>query len=82
MGDLLKSCGVTVENFTKSLDAMLAGESVKSADETPSGHVLDKYTVDLTHAALSGKLDPVIGRDGEIRRAIQVLQRRTKITQC
>lgn len=78
LGDLLRACGVKKENFVKSLDNMLAGESVKSADETPSGQVLDKYTVDLTHAALQGKLDPVIGRDVEIRRSIQVLQRRTK----
>ncbi|MEC8882651.1 MAG: ATP-dependent chaperone ClpB [Pseudomonadota bacterium] len=78
LGDLLKSCGITSEKFGQSLDAMLQGESVQSADETPSGHVLEKYTVDLTHAALQGKLDPVIGRDSEIRRSIQVLQRRTK----
>ena len=43
---------------------------------------LKKYTVDLTERAEQGKLDPVIGRDEEIRRTIQVLQRRTKITQC
>ena len=78
LGDLLRSCGVTPDGFSKALDKMLAGESVKSADETPSDQLLDKYTIDLTHAALSGKLDPVIGRDTEIRRSIQVLQRRTK----
>ena len=78
LGDLLQSCGVTLDGFSKALDKMLAGESVKSADETPSDQLLDKYTIDLTHAALSGKLDPVIGRDTEIRRSIQVLQRRTK----
>ncbi len=78
LGDLLTACGVKKENFLKALDDMLAGESIKSADEAPSGQVLDKYTVDLTHAAISGKLDPVIGRDNEIRRSIQVLQRRTK----
>jgi ATP-dependent Clp protease ATP-binding subunit ClpB len=78
LGDLLQSCGVTPDGFTKALDKMLAGESVKSADETPSDQLLDKYTIDLTQAALSGKLDPVIGRDTEIRRSIQVLQRRTK----
>jgi ATP-dependent Clp protease ATP-binding subunit ClpB len=78
LGDLLQSCGVTPDGFSKALDKMLAGESVKSADETPSDQLLDKYTIDLTQAALSGKLDPVIGRDTEIRRSIQVLQRRTK----
>ena len=78
LGDLLQSCGVTPDGFSKALDKMLAGESVKSSDETPSDQLLDKYTIDLTHAALSGKLDPVIGRDTEIRRSIQVLQRRTK----
>ena len=78
LGDLLQSCGVTPDGFSKALDKMLAGESVKSSDETPSDQLLDKYTIDLTQAALSGKLDPVIGRDTEIRRSIQVLQRRTK----
>jgi ATP-dependent Clp protease ATP-binding subunit ClpB len=78
LGDLLQSCGVTSDSFTKALDKVLAGESVKSADETPGDQLLDKYTIDLTRTALSGKLDPVIGRDVEIRRSIQVLQRRTK----
>lgn len=78
LGDLLTACGVTLERFNKALDNMMAGEAVQSADETPSGQVLEKYTVDLTKQALAGKLDPVIGRDTEIRRSIQVLQRRTK----
>lgn len=78
LGDLLQSCGVTPDRFTKALDKILAGESVKSADETPGDQLLAKYTIDLTRTALSGKLDPVIGRDVEIRRSIQVLQRRTK----
>jgi ATP-dependent Clp protease ATP-binding subunit ClpB len=54
------------------------GEGVNSAEAEESRQALEKYTVDLTARAESGKLDPVIGRDDEIRRTIQVLQRRTK----
>jgi ATP-dependent Clp protease ATP-binding subunit ClpB len=60
------------------IDRIRGGETVQSADAESQRQALDKYTVDLTERARAGKLDPVIGRDDEIRRTIQVLQRRTK----
>ncbi len=60
------------------IDQVRGGETVQSADAESQRQALDKYTVDLTERARAGKLDPVIGRDDEIRRTIQVLQRRTK----
>ncbi len=60
------------------IDQIRGGETVQSADAESQRQALDKYTVDLTERARAGKLDPVIGRDDEIRRTIQVLQRRTK----
>ena len=57
---------------------MRAGENVNDPNAEETRQALDKYTIDLTECAEQGKLDPVIGRDDEIRRAIQVLQRRTK----
>ncbi|QDQ28797.1 ATP-dependent chaperone ClpB [Chitinimonas arctica] len=77
-GRLLKEYGGKKEAITAAIDAVRGGESVNSADAEQKREALGKYTLDLTERARQGKLDPVIGRDDEIRRAIQVLQRRTK----
>ena len=66
------------QQFKAVVDRIRGGETVQSADAESQRQALDKYTVDLTERARAGKLDPVIGRDDEIRRTIQVLQRRTK----
>ncbi|HEV7476956.1 MAG TPA: ATP-dependent chaperone ClpB [Burkholderiales bacterium] len=77
-GDLLKAAGVTKKSLEKAIEEIRGGESVSGqADESQRG-ALAKYTLDLTERARQGKLDPVIGRDEEIRRCIQILQRRTK----
>src|SRR3977135_3469958 len=60
------------------MEEVRGGEKVSDANAEESRQALEKYTIDLTARAASGKLDPVIGRDDEIRRTIQVLQRRTK----
>ncbi len=75
---LLTESGVTEATLTQAISDVRGGEAVNSAEAEESRQALEKYTVDLTARAESGKLDPVIGRDEEIRRAIQVLQRRTK----
>src|SRR6202035_5941573 len=62
----------------KAIEEVRGGEKVSDANAEESRQTLEKYTIDLTARAASGKLDPVIGRDDEIRRTIQVLQRRTK----
>jgi ATP-dependent Clp protease ATP-binding subunit ClpB len=74
----LKDAGVTHDALLKALTEVRGSQRV--TDENPEGkyQALEKYTRDLTHAARQGKLDPVIGRDEEIRRAIQILSRRTK----
>jgi ATP-dependent Clp protease ATP-binding subunit ClpB len=78
VGDLLRSAGVTAKSLEKAIEEIRGGESVSGqADESQRG-ALAKYTLDLTERARQGKLDPVIGRDEEIRRCIQILQRRTK----
>lgn len=77
-GRLLKEYGGKKEAIAAAIDAVRGGESVNSADAEEKREALSKYTLDLTERARQGKLDPVIGRDDEIRRAIQVLQRRTK----
>ena len=74
----LKNAGLTVEALNQAIASARGGESVDSADSEATRQALEKYTVDLTERAALGKLDPVIGRDEEIRRTIQVLQRRTK----
>ena len=74
----LKNAGLTVEALKQAIASARGGESVDSADSEATRQALEKYTVDLTERAALGKLDPVIGRDEEIRRTIQVLQRRTK----
>ncbi|UVK77500.1 MAG: ClpB chaperone [Sodalis sp. Fse] len=78
LADLLKSSGVTKASVTQAIEQMRGGEQVKDQGAEDQRHALKKFTIDLTERAEEGKLDPVIGRDEEIRRAIQVLQRRTK----
>jgi ATP-dependent Clp protease ATP-binding subunit ClpB len=77
-GRLLKEHGATVQNLTAAIDAMRGSAKVDSPEAEGQRQALAKYTVDLTERARQGKLDPVIGRDDEIRRVIQILQRRTK----
>ena len=77
-GRLLKQHGGGREHIEQAINAMRGGESVQSAEAEGSRESLKKYTLDLTERARAGKLDPVIGRDDEIRRVIQILQRRTK----
>ncbi|WP_434779628.1 ATP-dependent chaperone ClpB [Neisseria sp. Ec49-e6-T10] len=75
---ILKDCGATAAKINAAIDAIRGGETVDSQNAEDGREALKKYTTDLTEKAREGKLDPVIGRDDEIRRAIQVLQRRTK----
>jgi len=77
-GRLLKQHGISRAPLEQAINMVRGGESVGSAESEGQRESLKKYTVDLTERARMGKLDPVIGRDDEIRRAIQVLQRRTK----
>ena len=77
-GRLLKEHGANRTSLEQAITAVRGGESVQNAEAEGSREALKKYTVDLTERARQGKLDPVIGRDEEIRRTIQVLQRRTK----
>ncbi|MDD3576941.1 MAG: Clp protease N-terminal domain-containing protein, partial [Halothiobacillus sp.] len=78
LGELLRKAGVSKGAVEKAIDSLRGGESVNDANAEESRQALEKYSIDLTARAEAGKLDPVIGRDEEIRRAIQVLQRRTK----
>jgi ATP-dependent Clp protease ATP-binding subunit ClpB len=78
IGVLAKEHGLTRKALDTAIDAVRGGNKVDSADAEGQREALKKYTIDLTERARLGKLDPVIGRDDEIRRAIQVLQRRTK----
>ncbi|HUW49770.1 MAG TPA: ATP-dependent chaperone ClpB [Sulfuricella sp.] len=78
IGRLLKEHGVAREALEQAITAVRGGEAVQDAEAEGQREALKKYTLDLTEMARKGKLDPVIGRDDEIRRAIQVLQRRTK----
>ena len=75
---LLKDAGCARAAVEKAVDELRGGETVQDPNAEESRQALEKYTVDLTKRATDGKLDPVIGRDDEIRRTIQVLQRRTK----
>ncbi|BBF91341.1 ATP-dependent chaperone ClpB [Blastochloris tepida] len=77
-GRILKSAGVTPQGLNAAINALRKGRTADSASAENAYDALKKYTRDLTQAARDGKLDPVIGRDEEIRRAIQVLSRRTK----
>lgn len=78
LGKLLLSQGVTKQALENAIENLRGGQNVDEADSEDKRQALSKYTVDLTKRAEEGKLDPVIGRDDEIRRTIQVLQRRTK----
>jgi ATP-dependent Clp protease ATP-binding subunit ClpB len=78
LNDLLKKAGVIKKNVEAAIDKMRGGEAVDDANAEDQRQALNKYTINLTERAEQGKLDPVIGRDDEIRRTIQVLQRRTK----
>ncbi len=78
IGDLARANGLTRKSLESAIDAVRGGQSVDNADAEGQREALKKYTLDLTERARIGKLDPVIGRDDEIRRAIQVLQRRSK----
>ncbi|MBQ9182638.1 MAG: ATP-dependent chaperone ClpB [Neisseriaceae bacterium] len=75
---ILSKAGATSSALAASIDAIRGGANVDNPNAEDSREALKKYTLDLTQRAREGKLDPVIGRDDEIRRAIQVLQRRTK----
>ncbi|MCZ8256419.1 MAG: AAA family ATPase, partial [Polaromonas sp.] len=77
-GKMAKENGLTRKALEAAIDAVRGGQGVNSADAEGQREALKKYCMDLTERARLGKLDPVIGRDDEIRRAIQVLQRRTK----
>ena len=76
--ELLKESGVTALDLKGAIETLRGGEAVDNPEAEASRQALDKYTIDLTERAEQGKLDPVIGRDDEIRRTIQVLQRRSK----
>jgi ATP-dependent Clp protease ATP-binding subunit ClpB len=78
LGKILLSQGVSKKALENAISNLRGGESINDSNAEESRQALDKYTVDLTTKAEEGKLDPVIGRDDEIRRTIQVLQRRTK----
>ena len=78
IGPLVKGHGLTRKALDTAIETVRGGQKVDSADAEGQREALKKYTLDLTERARLGKLDPVIGRDDEIRRAIQVLQRRTK----
>ena len=78
LGKLLLSQGVSKKALENAITNLRGGAAVNDANAEESRQALDKYTVDLTKRAEEGKLDPVIGRDDEIRRTVQVLQRRTK----
>jgi ATP-dependent Clp protease ATP-binding subunit ClpB len=78
IGNLARANGLTRKSLEAAIEAVRGGQGVDSADAEGQREALKKYTIDLTERARMGKLDPVIGRDDEIRRAIQVLQRRTK----
>ena len=78
LGKLLLGQGVSKKALENAINNLRGGEAVNDPNVEESRQALDKYTIDLTKRAEEGKLDPVIGRDDEIRRTIQVLQRRTK----
>ena len=77
-GRLLVQAGLTHKSLQAAVDAVRGGQAVESQDAEGQREALKKYTLDLTERARAGKLDPVIGRDDEIRRTIQILQRRSK----
>ncbi|OIN10350.1 ATP-dependent chaperone ClpB [Oceanisphaera psychrotolerans] len=78
LGEALKRVGLTKDKMSQAIDQVRGGQKVDDPNAEENRQALEKYTIDLTERAEQGKLDPVIGRDDEIRRTIQVLQRRTK----
>jgi len=78
LGELLRSSGADKTQIEKAINDVRGGQSIDDPNAEDQRQALEKYTIDLTERAQQGKLDPVIGRDEEIRRTIQVLQRRTK----
>ena len=78
LGRILREAGASKSLIEQSVEQLRGGENVQDAEAEEQRGALERYTIDLTERAESGKLDPVIGRDEEIRRIIQVLQRRTK----
>ncbi|WP_045769757.1 ATP-dependent chaperone ClpB [Xanthomonas albilineans] len=78
LGLALRAAGADKKKLEAAIDTLRGGETVQSENAEDQRQALEKYTIDLTARAESGKLDPVIGRDEEIRRTVQVLQRRTK----
>ncbi len=78
LGETLRSLGITKAHLESAINQIRGGQSIDDPNAEESRQALEKFTVDLTEKAEQGKLDPVIGRDEEIRRTIQVLQRRTK----
>ena len=78
LGEMLRNSGANKAALEKAIENMRGGQKVDDPNAEEQRQALEKYTIDLTERAEQGKLDPVIGRDDEIRRAVQVLQRRTK----
>ena len=78
LGNLLRETGATKPAIEKAIDSMRGGQTVNDPNAEDQRQALQKYTVDLTERAEQGKIDPIIGRDEEIRRMVQILQRRTK----
>ncbi|MCF7504072.1 MULTISPECIES: ATP-dependent chaperone ClpB [Vibrio] len=78
LGKLLKELGLTEQKLSQAIEQVRGGQKVDDPNAEDRRQALEKFTIDLTERAEQGKLDPVIGRDDEIRRTIQVLQRRTK----
>ena len=77
-GVLLRQAGATKQALTTAVEQVRGGENMQDQNSEDALQALEKYTIDMTELAEQGKLDPVIGRDDEIRRTVQVLQRRTK----
>ncbi|MET0085942.1 MAG: ATP-dependent chaperone ClpB [Sedimenticola sp.] len=78
LGELLRKAGAEKQAIEQVIDKLRGGQNVNDPNAEDQRQALEKYTIDLTQRAEQGKLDPVIGRDDEIRRTVQVLQRRTK----
>ena len=77
-GDALRKAGATKQALEKTIETVRGGQSVDDPNAEDQREALKKYTIDLTERAEQGKIDPIIGRDEEIRRMVQILQRRTK----
>ncbi len=77
-GDVLRQSGAAIDTLTHAIERVRGGKSVDDPNAEDQREALKKYTIDLTERAEQGKIDPIIGRDEEIRRMVQILQRRTK----